>query len=547
MAFVGVRGEESYSRSFYEDATDGAKNASQLNRMPILDWGAHELWLYIFANDLLVNDAYKKGLTRVGCLMCPESPESHLCLVNKMYQREVKYYDDIITGTSSKAFKNAADKANFVGDGWQARKSGIVLKETLSNYLEEQNGLTVKFQSPHFTKDLFFEWIKTLGTVIKERGSEQRRLKLPNTLDDGIPFSFKAPYTGGGTVIFEFRDITENTTMLPILRSFLKKVSACVACHCCEVECGHGAIIIKNGKLKIDGLKCTKCRNCYNIDTSCWRFLSMRVPEKSKSKMVKIHSYKTFGLQEVYVSAFMELRDKFSPWFDGHPLGNDMVPAARNWFKEANLATGDMVTPTALLDIFDKFGSGCSIGWEFIWVSLANNSVLVKWFIVATNIDTAYTTEKMDTDLRTSYPELKDSVVKGGLQSLKNMLKNSPLGGEGSVTRLEVKGKQVKSITRKAKDVHSLTLLYGLYLIAAKAERGNFTVRELLTADAESTFVSPLVAFGVTPDTFKKQCEGLRTRYPDYISTTFTHGNDGLEVFPQKYTTEDIITLVLGE
>ncbi|GFH62544.1 MAG: phosphoadenosine phosphosulfate reductase, partial [Candidatus Desulfovibrio kirbyi] len=32
MAFVGVRGDESYSRSFYEDATDGAKNASQLNR-----------------------------------------------------------------------------------------------------------------------------------------------------------------------------------------------------------------------------------------------------------------------------------------------------------------------------------------------------------------------------------------------------------------------------------------------------------------------------------------------------------------------------------
>jgi exosortase A len=32
------------------------------------------------------------------------------------------------------------------------------------------------------------------------------------------------------------------------------------------------------------------------------------------------------------------------------------------------------------------------------------------------------------------------------------------------------------------------------------------------------------VAFGISPDTFKKQCEGLRTRYPDYISTTFTHG-----------------------
>jgi hypothetical protein len=109
------------------------------------------------------------------------------------------------------------------------------------------------------------------------------------------------------------------------------------------------------------------------------------------------------------------------------------------------------------------------------------------------------------------------------------------------------KGNRVISITRRAKDVHPLTILYGLYLIATKAGRGSFTVRELLTADAESIFVSPLVAFGITPDTFKKQCEGLRTRYPDYISTTFTHGNDGLGVFPQKYTTEDVIMLALEE
>jgi hypothetical protein len=127
------------------------------------------------------------------------------------------------------------------------------------------------------------------------------------------------------------------------------------------------------------------------------------------------------------------------------------------------------------------------------------------------------------------------------------MLTKSPLGGEGAVTLPVMKGRTVQSITRRAKDVHPLTILYGLYLIATKADRGSFTVRELLTADIESTFVSPIVAFGISPDTFKKQCEGLRTRYPDHISTTFTHGNDGLEVFPQKYTTEDVIMLVLEE
>jgi 3'-phosphoadenosine 5'-phosphosulfate sulfotransferase (PAPS reductase)/FAD synthetase/ferredoxin len=479
MAFVGVRGDESYSRSFYEDATDGAKNASQLNRMPILDWGAHELWLYIYANDLIVNSAYKKGLTRVGCLMCPESSEGHLCLVREMYPREIKHFRDIIVGTSSKSLSNAADKDEFVGDGWQARKSGVVLRDTITSPLEDSSGCKTLFQSPHFQKGLFYEWIKTVGTVVRERGADREYLKLPKTLDEGIPFTYYAPYTGGGRVAFEFRTADEQAKMLPILRSFLKKVSACIACRCCEAECAVGAISVKNGKLKIDGAKCTKCTNCYGIDNSCWRHFSMRVPDKSQSKMVKIHSYKTFGLQESYVSAFVELRERFFPWYDGHPLGKNMVQAARNWFIEATLTKDDGHTPTALLTLFEIQGSNSPLAWDFVWVALANKSILVKWFITSTNINVNCTSERLMQILNDNFPELTESVVKGGLQSLKNMVKNSPIGGENAVVLPEYKGSAVIGITRQTKAVHPLTILYGLYLIADIAKRSSFTVREL--------------------------------------------------------------------
>ena len=127
------------------------------------------------------------------------------------------------------------------------------------------------------------------------------------------------------------------------------------------------------------------------------------------------------------------------------------------------------------------------------------------------------------------------------------MLTKSPLGGNDAVTLLEMKGRVVKSITRKAKDVNQLTILYGLYLIASKTDRRSFTVSELMSADESSAYVSPIVAFGISPDTFKKQCEGLKSKYPDYIETTFTHGNDELTIFPNKYTVWDVITLALGE
>jgi hypothetical protein len=187
------------------------------------------------------------------------------------------------------------------------------------------------------------------------------------------------------------------------------------------------------------------------------------------------------------------------------------------------------------------------LGWDLIWIALANNAVLIKWFVSETEFDHAYTLENIAEMLLQSYPSLSKTSKEDVRDALRDLLTKSPLGGEGAVTILLKKGKKVQSITRRAKDVHPLTLLYGLYLIADLAERGNFTVRELLTADAESIFVSPLVAFGIAPDTFKKQCEGLRTKYPDYISTTFTHGNDGLEVFPTKHSIEDIIALALEE
>ena len=546
MAFVGVRGDESYSRSFYEDVSDGAKNASQLNRMPILDWGAHELWLYIFANNLIINCAYKKGLARVGCLMCPEASEKYEWYVGKIYPRELKPYGDIIIGTSSKHFSSVTEKNDYIGKRhWQARRSGIVLKKTITPPLEEVDGSTVTFQSPHFKKELFYEWIKTLGMVVKERETERQLLKLPKTLDDGILFEYRAPYTGGGLVSFAFHSKEEQADLLPPLRSLLKKVSGCVGCQSCEAECNFGAITFKDGKLKINGDKCIKCHGCYEIDKSCWRYRSMYKPENSNGVANELTRYNNFGFRVEFIDALLERGDTFFRWDMGHPIGDKKVDACKKWFPQAMIVTKDR-RPTQLVELF-KDKTKHDIAWEFVWMALVNNSPLINWYCVTTELDERKEVQSLLESLQGSYP-LTNNAKDRRLDALKNTADESPLGGESNAVMLpEYKGKKVVALTRKAKDVHPLTVLYGLYLVADLAKRGGFTVRELLTADADSTFVSPLVAFGIIPDTFKKQCEGLRTRYPDYISTTFTHGNDGLEVYPQKHTLEEIASLALGE
>ena len=127
------------------------------------------------------------------------------------------------------------------------------------------------------------------------------------------------------------------------------------------------------------------------------------------------------------------------------------------------------------------------------------------------------------------------------------MITKSPLGGTNAVIQPTMKGKIVKTVIRQGISVHPLTILYGLHMIATITKRDAFTVREMLTADIDSQYISPIVAFGISADTFKKQCEGLRSRYPKLISTTFTYGNDEFHLPYLTRGLDDIIDLALEE
>ena len=545
MAFVGVRRDESHSRSLYEsDSSDGKKNASQINQMPILDWGAHELWLYIFANNLIINPAYKKGFGRIGCIMCPESSARHIWFVNQVFEKSAKPYNQIIINSSIKPLKTKEDISSFIGDmNWAIRKSGSILNDSLSLPFESTDQLTTTFHSPHFTESLFYEWIKTLGTISGSR--EQQKLQMSSFPGEDISFSY-TPEKPGGKAVFQFPDADIQKNALPLLRPFLRKVLACIACGSCEAECRYGAIACKNGIIQIDESRCIHCKSCYDIEFQCWRLKSMYKTDSTQSKMNGINRYNTFGLQLNWVEILLELQNHFFPWNDNHPLGNKMVQAASAWFKEAGLINNKNET-NLLLSLTEKIQASNPVIWDYIWMTLANNSLIVKWSITQLELNRSYQRKELLDLLKEQSPDISDKSINDGLSSLKNTIMQSPLGGENGVARIDLKGKQWISLTRQSREVNNLVLLYGLYLIAHKADRHSFTVRELMTSELDSPYVSPMIAFGISPETFKRQCEGLRSKYPDYISTTFSFGNDGVDVYPDKYSVDDIIRLALDE
>ena len=181
-----------------------------------------------------------------------------------------------------------------------------------------------------------------------------------------------------------------------------------------------------------------------------------------------------------------------------------------------------------------------------VWASLSNKSPLIRWFVCSTDVGTKYTTEDLNERLHQSVAS--ESVRKGALQSLFATLKNSPLGnGNAPVAAVETKGVRVLSVTRCARSVDPFALLFSLYLIGAMADRTSFTVSEMLTADFDSSFVSPLVAFGMNVDEFKAQCLGLSSVHPDFLSCSFTLGLDEIKIFPNEKSIDDVLGLILGE
>ncbi len=530
MAFVGVRGEESQRRSEYDDIGDGLKSQSQVNAMPILAWSAHELWLYIFEHDLVLNEAYRKGLPRVGCLMCPMSTDRQNDLIRMNYLEEVAPFADAVRYTIDREFSSEEDADAFVYEGgWYARKSGVSLKQVIAEPGVERKSDRVICEFPIEAELALTEWLKAIGKI------EGAELSFRN---DGQRGLLECVWTNGKA----------DKSASKWLAYAVHKAIACTGCNTCEAECPTGALQFEKDncsdkvKVVIDEATCVHCMRCFAHHDGCWRYYSKRYAGAKTMNISGVNKYMTFGLKPEWIEV---LANEGANFRQTTALGNRMVPAAVTWFREAGLI-GDStaIATTLLLEVGKKRGFSDLLLWQLLWFRLANISPLVKWYVCNTDFDTGYPIKRIDESLAQSVGSA--SVRKGALQSLCQLVKSSPLGeGDGALIETEMKGRAVEKLMRRSRSVDPLVVLYGLYVMAEKSGRDAFTVRQMMAKEFEGEVVSPLAAFGITPDEFKKQCMGLAAVHPDFIACSFALGLDEVRLFPETKNRDDVVELIL--
>jgi len=80
LTYYGIRKCEFFSRSKYnriENNAESLKIQKQTVASPIFFWKDIDIWLYILAEKIDFNDAYRLGYDRVGCWCCPNKFKNH--------------------------------------------------------------------------------------------------------------------------------------------------------------------------------------------------------------------------------------------------------------------------------------------------------------------------------------------------------------------------------------------------------------------------------------------------------------------------------------
>ena len=541
MAFTGIRGDESASRSEYEGISHGEKVRGQYSCHPILEWNSAELFSYIYERQLLINDAYKKGNSRAGCLVCPLATSKNMYFKEQAYSfsdegyRTTTTFNNIILETTSKELSTPSAVKEFMDiGGWKARRSGKELSfaKSYTNESFEQGVLTI--QVSRIETD-WKQWIKTIGNVtFLENGNVEVLCR------DKLYHIEIAENTNGltATVVIG-KNTQKDIYFMSELKTVFRKTAYCIGCRVCEANCPHGFISMKDGHVTIDD-RCVKCKKCHDVFHGCLVANSLRLP-KGEKKMGSIDRYGNMGIELDWVRSYFKLKDEF--WTSPHSLGTNMVKNLKSFLNDAEVTAKSKFAPFG--KVIDNIGIENSDAWALILCNLTYTSEF-NWWVKNIDFSTTHTPD-------TIYAMLDDSMSKNSrshiVSAYKNILISIPqLSNEIGLGVCDYTLKNGKrfwnSVVRIPwENPNPLVILYSLYKFAeACGDYHQFTLSRLLNHDLESDGVSPTEIFGLDRNQMEKILNGLTINYPDFLNASFTLDLDNITLNSEK-TSQDVLNL----
>ena len=522
MDFVGVRAHESIARSKYEFENFGKKQKGQYSFNPILEWTSAEIWLYIYYNHIYINDAYRKGNARAGCLFCPMGGGASDYFRRCSYEQEIdKYIGYIKDSYSSNDPKQV--ESYITNGGWSARKNGRDLRDNKFRCVESttKHILTITVTDPSTD---WKEWIKTLGMLSVNDDDYSVRF-------EGDSIHFKVKDTKNGFVVsIPDSIVIEKPKFSKLFKQVFRKSAYCTACQVCETNCRNGCIKFVDGKLSITD--CVHCYQCHMIDSGCLLFHSLRHPQGGGRAMKSLNSFADHAPKRDWLVSFFDLKEDF---FTEHTLGPMMYDMFRRFLRDAGLNEKNHFTDFAELV--------SEIGWEsdtalgLMLVNLAMENPQIAWYI--NNMDIGYFYERTQIEERLIALDVKPKDAKSIVKAFKRITE-TPFGTSLNFGYVTDDDDMVRS---KCSVSDNRVILYALYKFAEKCNMDKeFHVSYLMDDTIDRDGVSPIRIFGLyDEEELKSILLGLSSAYPEFINATFT--NDLKTITLREKTSDDVLNL----
>lgn len=262
LTFDGVRKAESNRRSNYPRISDKHKIAREILASPIIEWSDLAVWLYLLANELMFNQAYKYGFRRVGCLYCPFNSAWSQNMIKYRYPAKGKKWQRFLKDQAIRM--NHPNPENFADQGWRARAGGRGLDhyktvlETTPCILSDN---AIMYQLVNGSIRLVHHFLRPLGPQ-----------SMVSRDDFSLVFLIHDPKTNAilasVEVGFEDHAVRVNYLLKKWRRLFqqriekqLKKLQVCIFCGACAAKCKTKALDA-DGRFIVDPDKCRNCLAC---------------------------------------------------------------------------------------------------------------------------------------------------------------------------------------------------------------------------------------------------------------------------------------------
>ena len=258
LTFYGIRKSESVSRSKYNRVEDSS------------EWLGADIWLYILAEKIDFNDAYRLGYERVGCWLCPNNNTRDVFLANVYMPERAKEWREFLIEFAKNIGK--PDPEEYIDSGaWKARQGGNGLpaaqdvKIKFTNCTTEEHAKIYKLSRP-FDDELVGMFVP-FGKLAPELGRKLLNETIVVEPRTNVPIMSIQPFKENDfeyAVKIRTMNVADHEALQRKAGYQVRKFNACHKCLKCESVCKSGAISIMGDYYYINPDKCVHCGMCVN-------------------------------------------------------------------------------------------------------------------------------------------------------------------------------------------------------------------------------------------------------------------------------------------